>query len=82
MEPATGSLAPIPYQLSFCSTTEAAILTAQIPTKALVATATATAVRNQQVTEFTPVAGVEAHAAAIAAGAMEEEAAQAAQAAT
>ena len=66
MGPATGSLAPIPYQLPFCSTTEAPILTAQFPTEALVAAAAATAVRNQQVAEFTIAAGTEAHAATIA----------------
>ena len=41
----------------------------------------ATAVRNQQVAEFTTAAGIEAHAAAIATSATKEEAAQAAQAA-
>ena len=71
MGPATGSLAPISYQLPFCSTSEAAITTAQIPTEALVAAAAATAVRNQQVAEFTTVAGIEAHAAAMAASATE-----------
>ena len=54
-------------------------LTAQIPTEALVATAAATAVRNQQVTESTTSAGIEAHAATIAACAPEKEAAQAVQ---
>ena len=47
MGPATGSLAPIPYQLPIYSTTEAATLTAQIPTEALAAAAAVTAVRNQ-----------------------------------
>ena len=41
--------------------------------------AAATVVRNQRVAEFTTVVGIEAHAAAIASGATEEEAAQAAQ---
>ena len=45
------------------------------------AAATAAALRNQQVAEFTTVVGTEAHAAAIATCATEEEAAQAAQAA-
>ena len=81
MGPATGSLAPIPYELPFQFTTEAATLTAQIPTEALAAAATAIAVRNQQMAEFTPAAGTEAHAAVIAVGATENEAAQVAQAA-
>ena len=81
MGPATGSVAPILYQLHFPSTTEAAILTAQIPIEVLVAAAVATDVRNQQVVEFTTTAGIEAHAAAIVACATEEEAAEAAQAA-
>ena len=72
MGPATGSLAPIPYQLPFCSIAEAAILIAQFPTEALVAAAAATtAVRNQQVEEFTTAVGTKAHAGAIAAGATE-----------
>jgi len=54
-------------------------MTAQIPTKVLVAAAAATGVRNQRVAEFITAAGIEAHAATIAAGATEEEAAQAAQ---
>ena len=82
MGPATGSLAPIPLQLPFHSTTEAAALTAQIPTEALATAGAASAVRNQQVAEFTTAAGTEAHAAAIATCATEEEAAQAAQSAT
>jgi hypothetical protein len=82
MGPATGSLAPIPCQIPFCSTTKAAILTAQFPTEALVAAAAANAVRNQQVAEFTTDAGIEAHAAAIASCATEEEAAQADQVAS
>jgi len=65
----------------FSSTTEAAILATRILTEALVAAAAANAVRNQQVAEFITVAGTEAHAATIAASAMEEEEAQAAQAA-
>jgi hypothetical protein len=81
MGPATGSLAPIPYQPSFSSSREAAILTAQIPTEVLAAAASATVVRNQQVAEFTTAAGCEAHAAAILIGATEGEAAQATQAA-
>ena len=76
---ATGS--SIPYQLPFCSTSEAGILTTQIPTRVLVAAAAATAVRNQQVAEITTAAGTEAHTAEIAASATEKEAAQAAQAA-
>ena len=52
-----------------------------LPTEALAAAAAATAVRNQQVAEFITAAGIEAHAAAIAADATEEETAQAAQAA-
>jgi len=81
MGPATGNLAPIPFQLPCCSTSEAAILTAHIPTEVLVAAAAATAVRNQQAAEFTTVAGTAAHAATIAAGATKEEAVQPAQAA-
>ena len=75
----TGNLAPIPYQLPFCSTSEAVILTALIPTKVLVAAAAATAVRNEQVAELTTSAGINTHAAAIAPSATEEEASQAAQ---
>jgi hypothetical protein len=56
-------------------------LATRILTEALVAAAAANAVRNQQVAEFITVAGTEAHAATIAASAMEEEEAQAAQAA-
>ena len=82
MGPATGSLAPIPHQLPFSSTREAAIMTAQIPTVVLAAAAPAAAVRTQQVAEFTTAAGFEAHAAAIAASTTEEEAAHTAQAAT
>ena len=78
--PATGN--SIPYHLPFCSTSEAAILTAHIPTKVLVGAAAATVARNQQVAEFTTVVGTEAHATAIATCATEEEAAQAAQVAT
>ena len=81
MGPATGSLAPIPLQLPFQPIAGAVTPTAQTPTKAIAAAATATAVQNQQVAEFTTAAGTEAHAAAIVAGATEEEAAQAAQAA-
>jgi hypothetical protein len=47
----------IPYQLPFRSTSEAAALTAQIPTEVLMAAASAIAVRNQQVAEFTTAAG-------------------------
>ena len=54
-------------------------MTAQIPTKVLVAAAAATAERNQRVAEFTTAAGIEAHAAPIAASVTEEEAEQAAQ---
>ena len=50
MGPATGSLAPIPYQPPFSSTREAAILTAQIPIDVLAAAASAAVVRTQQVT--------------------------------
>jgi len=78
---ATRGPAPIPYQASFFTTSEAAILTAHIPVDVLAAAAAAAAIRNQQVAEFTPAAGIEAHASAIAASATEEEAAQAAQAA-
>ena len=77
MEPATGN--SIPYQLPSCSPSEAATLTAQIPTKVLAAAAAATVVRNHRVAEFTTAAGIEARPAAIASGATEEEAAQAAQ---
>ena len=79
MGPATGD--SIPYQLPFCSLSEVAALTAHIPTETLVAAATATVARNQQVTELTTDAGSAAHAAAIASSATEEEAAQTAQAA-
>ena len=75
MGPATGGPAPIPC---YPPTREAAILAAQINVDLLVAAA---AVRTQQVAKFTTVAGSEAHAEAIAAGATEEEAALAAQAA-
>ena len=81
MGPATGRLAPIPYEPPFSSTSVAAILTVQIPTNVLATAAAAAAIRTQQVAEFTTVAGSEAHAATIAVGATEEEAAQAAQAA-
>ncbi len=56
----------IPYQLLFCSPSEAATLTARIPTEVLVAAAAATAVRHQRVADFTTVAGSAAHAAALA----------------
>jgi len=79
MGPATGD--SIPYQLPLCSLSEAAVLTAHIPTETLVAAAAATTARNQQLEEFTTAAGSAAHAAAIASGAMEEEAAKTAQAA-
>ena len=81
MGPATGSLASIPLQLPYHSTTRAATLTTQSSEDTLAAAATATAVREQQVAEFTTVAGIQAHAVAIGASATEEEAAQAAQAA-
>jgi hypothetical protein len=81
MGPNTGSLAHIPYQPPFFTTREAAILTAQIPTDVLAAAAAGADVRTQQVAEFTTVVGSETHAAAIAAGATEEEAAHAVQAA-
>jgi hypothetical protein len=77
MGPATGD--SIPYQLPFCSPSEAATLTARIPTKVLVAAAAATVVRNQRVVDFTTAADSAAHVAALAAGATEEEAVQAAQ---
>ena len=51
-------------------------MTAQIPTKVLVAAAAATGVRNQRVAEFITAAGIEAHAATRASRATEEEAAQ------
>ena len=79
MGPATGD--SIPYQLPFCSLSEAAALTAQIPTKVLVDAASATAARNQRVTEFTTAAGNTTQTTTIIGGATEEEAAQAAQAA-
>ena len=72
--PTTGSRAPIHHHLPFSSTREAAIMTAQIPTNVLAAAAAAAAVRTQQVAEFATDAGFEAHAAAIPAGATEEEA--------
>jgi hypothetical protein len=53
MGPATDSLAPIPHQLPFSSTREAAILTTQIPTDVLAAAAAAAAVRTHQVAELT-----------------------------
>ena len=81
MGPATGGPDHIPCQPPFSSTRETAILTAQINVEVLVAAAAATAVRTQQVAEFTTDAGFEAHAAAITTGATEEEAVQAAQAA-
>ena len=64
MGPATGD--SIPYQLPFCSLSEAAALTAQIPKETLVAAAAATATRNQQVEESTTAADSATHAAAIA----------------
>jgi hypothetical protein len=78
MGPATGNFTP--YLLPFCSTTEAAALTAQIPIEILVAVGAATTVQNQQVAEFTTASSSEAHAATISVGATEEEAAPAAQA--
>jgi Flp pilus assembly protein protease CpaA len=80
MGPATG--VSIPYHLPFCSPSEAATLTARIPTEVLVAAAAATDVRNQRVADLTTLAGSAAHAVAIASCATEEEAAQAAQTAT
>ena len=80
MGPTKGGSTPIPYQPPFSSTREAAILTAQINVDVLAAAAVAVAVRTQQVAEFTTVAGLEAHAAAIAAHTTEKEAAHAAQA--
>jgi len=82
MGPATGSLAPILLQLPYHSTTGAATLTAQSSEETLAAAAAAAAVRDQRVAEFTTAAGIQAHAATIETYAMEEEAAQAAQAAT
>ncbi len=70
----------IPYQLPFCFPSEAATLTTRIPTEVLVAAAAAIAIRNQRVADFTTAADSAAHAASIASGATEEEAAQAAQA--
>jgi len=77
MGPALGD--SIPYQLPFCSPSEAATLTAHIPINVIVAATTATAVRNQRVADFTTAAGSAAHAAAITSCATEEKAAQAAQ---
>ncbi len=57
-------------------------MTARIPAEALAAAAAATEVRNQKGAEFTTAAGTATHAASIAIGVTEEEAAQASQAAT
>jgi len=56
-------------------------MTALTSTETLAATATATALRDQQVADFTTAAGIQAHATTIVAGATEEEAAQADKAA-
>jgi hypothetical protein len=64
------------------SNREAALLAAQINVDVLAAAAATAAVRAQQVANFATVAGFEAHAAVVAVGATEEEAARAAQTAT
>jgi len=81
MGPATGSLAPTPIQPPRHPTTGAAIMTAKSSTETLATAAAATALRDQLVADSTTVAGIQAHAIPISAGATEDEVTQAAQAA-